>query len=300
VFASHRLLVAGALAAAVSLGTPARAHAQHVTVGVGVGVGYPIPAYGFYGYAPWAPYYQVGPYPYPYPYPFHYVDPGASLRLDVKPKNAEVYVDGYYAGTVDDFSGTFKHLNILPGEHDLTLYLDGYRTAKQHLRLTSDKTLKVKYTMEKLAEGEQPEPRPTPPPPPPDQGQYQGPQTAYPPNAYPNEPGVRVGTPQPMPPNAPPPPNAPRTPNAPPPPSAPRQAAGYGTIAIRVQPTDADVMIDGETWHGPADHDRLLVDVPAGRHAIEIHKSGYRTYVTELDVHPGETTPLNVSLRGQP
>jgi hypothetical protein len=287
----------GAIAAAVSLGTPVRARAQHVAVGVGVGVGYPVPAYGFYGYYPWAPYYQVGPYPYPYPYPFHYVDPGASLRLDVKPKNAEVYVDGYYAGVVDDFSGTFKHLNVPAGEHELTLYLEGYRTAKQQLRLTSDKTLKVKYVMEKLAEGETQEPRPSPPPPPPDQGQYQGgpPSTAYPPN----EPGVRVGTPRPMPPNAPPPPNVPRTPNAPPPPGSSRQASGYGTIAIRVQPGDAEVMIDGEPWHGPSDQDRLLVEVPVGRHAIEIRKAGYRTYVTELDVHAGETEPLNVSLRGQ-
>jgi hypothetical protein len=226
----------------------------------------------------------------------HYVDPGASLRLDVKPKEAEVYVDGYYAGIVDDFSGTFKHLNVPPGEHDLTLYFDGYRTVTQHLRLTSDKTLKVKYTMEKLAPGEPQEPRPTPPAPP------AGAQNAYPeggqqyppvPNTPPSGPQVRRGAPRPMPPNAPP-------PNAPPPSaSAPRTAQGYGTISIRVQPPDAEVMIDGEVWHGPADRDRLLVDVAEGRHAIEIHKPGYRTYVTELDVHSGETTPLNVSLRGQ-
>jgi hypothetical protein len=278
------------------MGTPARAHAQHVAVGVGVGFGYPVPAYG-YGYYPWAPYYQVGPYPYPYPYPFHYVDPGASVRLEVTPKQAEVYVDGFYAGVVDDYDGTFQRLHIPPGEHDITLYLDGYRTVKQHLRLSSDKTFKVKYQMEKLGAGEQTDPRPTPPAPPPDEGQSQPgqPSTAYPPN----EPGVRVGTPRPMPPNVPPPPNVPRTPNAPPPPGASRQAPGYGTIAIRVQPGDADVMIDGEPWHGPADQDRLLVEVPVGRHAIEIRKTGYRTYVTELDVHAGKSTPLNVSLRGQ-
>ena len=291
-FASNRFRLIGVLVAAVSVGTSARASAQQVAVGVGFGFHpYPAPYYaGFY--YPWAPYYQVGPYPYPYPYPMHYVDPGASLRLDVKPKNAEVYVDGFYAGIVDDFSGTFKHLNVPAGEHDLTLYLEGYRTAKQHLRLTSDKTLKVKYTMEKLAPGEQQEARPTPPPPPPDQGQYQG---GQPPEQYP--PNVRRGAPRPMPPNAPP-PNMP-PPNAPPPPGAERHAEGYGTIAIRVQPNDADVVIDGQVWHGPADRDRLLVDVAEGRHAIEIRKSGYRTYVTEIDVHSGETTPLNVSLRGQ-
>jgi len=296
---THRLVLTGALVAAVSLGTTAPANAQHIAVGVGVGVGYyPPPFYGFYGYSPWAPYYQVGPYPYPYPYPFHYVDPGASVRLEVKPKDAEVYVDGYYAGVVDDFDGTFQRLHVPPGEHDITLYLDGYRTATQHVRLTADKTFKIKYAMEKLAPGEQSEPRPTPAPPPADlQGQGQYPQN---PQYPPNEPGgVRAGAPRPMPPNAPP-PNMPRTaPPPPPPPPGARQAEGYGSIAIRVQPADAEVLIDGEPWHGPSDRDRLVVEVAGGRHAIEIRKSGYRTYVTELDVRPGETTPLNVSLRGQ-
>ena len=33
--------------------------------------------------------------------------------------------------------------------------------------------------------------------------------------------------------------------------------------------------------------------------AIEIRKTGYRTYVTEVQVRRGETVPLNVSLRSQ-
>jgi len=291
VSASNRFWLIGALVAAVSVGGTARASAQHVSVGVGFGV-YPYPAPYYAGfYDPWAPYYQVGPYPYPYPYPFHYVDPGASVRLDVKPKQAEVYVDGFYAGIVDDFDGTFQRLHVPPGEHEITLYLDGYRTVTQRVRLTADKTFKIKYTMEKLAPGAQAEPRPTPPSPPPNaQGQY--PEGAPLPG---EQPPVRRGAPRPMPPNAPP-PYMPPPPNAP---GAPRAAQGYGTIAIRVQPADADVLIDGEAWHGPSDRDRLLVEVPEGRHAIEIRKAGYRTYVTELDVHSGETTPLNVSLRGQ-
>jgi hypothetical protein len=31
------------------------------------------------------------------------------------PRDAEVYVDGYYAGTVDDFDGTFQRLHIDTG-----------------------------------------------------------------------------------------------------------------------------------------------------------------------------------------
>jgi hypothetical protein len=87
----------------------------------------------------------------------------------------------------------------------------------------------------------------------------------------------------------------------PPPPGADRgRSEAYGTLSIRVQPSDAEVSIDGEPWRGPGDaQDRLVVDVAEGRHTIEIRKSGYRTYVTDVDVRSGQTTPLNVSLRSQ-
>ena len=86
------------------------------------------------------------------------------------------------------------------------------------------------------------------------------------------------------------------------PPQAPRggtQAAGYGTLAIRVQPADAEVMIDGEKWRGPDAQDRLVVDLAEGSHTVQISKAGYRTYITEVQVRRGETSPLNVSLRSQ-
>ena len=62
---------------------------------------------------------------------------------------------------------------------------------------------------------------------------------------------------------------------------------------------DTEVVIDGELWHGSDSQDRLIVDVAEGRHTIEIRKAGYRTYVTEVQVRRGESTPLNVCLRSQ-
>jgi hypothetical protein len=68
-----------------------------------------------------------GPYPwwprpwYPHPYSPYY-DMRAFLRLDVKPRNASVYVDGYYAGIVDDFDGIMQSLPLPPGGHEITLY----------------------------------------------------------------------------------------------------------------------------------------------------------------------------------
>ena len=66
-----------------------------------------------------------------------------------------------------------------------------------------------------------------------------------------------------------------------------------------MQPADAEVTIDGEKWHGPEAQDRLIVDVAEGSHTVQISKSGYRTYVTDVQVRRGESTPLNVSLRTQ-
>ena len=286
--ARKRIVLIGALAVAVSVLATSRAGAQYVRgPRVVIGAGFYAP---FWAYDPWwGP--AWAPYPYPYPYPY-YRDPGAAMRLEVKPKQAEVYVDGYYAGIVDNYDGVFQRLHVPPGEHQLTLYLDGYRTTTQKVYLTPDNTFKVKYTMERLGPGEQPEPRPQPPAPP------AGAQPPYEPGAQPPNapipfPPVRRGVPRAMPPNAPP-PGFPPAPTAP----APTSAEGYGTLAVRVQPTDADVLIDNQVWHA-SDRNGVVVDVAEGRHAIEIRKPGYRTYVTEVDVHRGEMTPVNVSLRGQ-
>ena len=112
----------------------------------------------------------------------------------------------------------------------------------------------------------------------------------------------------PGPPRRPPPPQHP--PHEPRGPAAPRRGpdgpprsgqgnAAYGTLAIKVQPGDAEVSIDGEPWRGPGGQDRLTVEVAEGSHTVEIRKAGFRTYVTQIDVRRGQTTPLNVSLRGE-
>ncbi len=86
-------------------------------------------------------------------YPGHYsrrsydYDDHGSLRLQVKPENARVYVDGYDAGVVDDFNGLFQRLNLPPGRHELSFKLDGYRTHRMRLYVPADQTLKVRYDL---------------------------------------------------------------------------------------------------------------------------------------------------------
>jgi len=50
-----------------------------------------------------------------------------SIRLKVKPSSASVYVDGYYAGTVDDFDNSFQKLSVALGTHRIEVSAPGYR-----------------------------------------------------------------------------------------------------------------------------------------------------------------------------
>lgn len=92
-------------------------------IGLGFYAGFP----GYYGYPYGYPfgYYDFGfAYGYPYGgYPGYY--PGYSayggVRIQGAPRNAQVFADGYYAGVVDDFDGTFQHLNLEPGPHRIEI-----------------------------------------------------------------------------------------------------------------------------------------------------------------------------------
>jgi hypothetical protein len=71
---------------------------------------------------------------------------------------------------------------------------------------------------------------------------------------------------------------------------------GVGSLSIRVQPGDAEVRIDGERWPSGPPSEALVVQVTEGRHVVSVEKPGYRRFTTEIDVRPGDTAPLNVSL----
>jgi len=43
----------------------------------------------------------------------------------VQPRDAEVYVDGYYAGIVDDFDGVWQRLRLDDGGHRIEIRAPG-------------------------------------------------------------------------------------------------------------------------------------------------------------------------------
>jgi PEGA domain len=231
----------------------------------------------------------VGPYwgfPYYRYWERGYYDDSAELRLEVKPKDAQVYVDGYYAGIVDDFNGIFQRLHIRPGNHELALYLPGFRTVTQNLHLGVGQDSKIKLDMTPLAAGESNPPPPQPTAPPSVQEGY---------GDQPGAPNTAVRPQRPMPRRpARPAPAAPAP--APPPGNEAGQEQGYGSLVIRVQPAGADIVIDGERWQGPEGSERLVVQVAEGSHRIEVRKDGYSPFSTTVQVRGGETAPVNVSL----
>jgi hypothetical protein len=200
-----------------------------------------------------------------------FVGPDAAVRFEgVKPTKTLVYLDGYYAGIVDDFDGVFQRLYTAPGPHEITLFLEGYRTFTQHAYLTPDHTFKVRHQMELLQPGETSEKPPAPPPPPPpDQQTTRGPRG---PNSRRQEPPADQ---QPAP-----------------------HEQGRGTLELTLQPADAEVIVDGQSWQRTgADH--VTVDLAAGPHNLQIRKSGYVGYLTDVDIRPSETTTLDVNLKAQ-
>ncbi len=225
--------------------------------------------------------------PYYYPHPVYRYEREADVRIRVNPSDASVYVDGYFAGKVEDFDGVFQRLHALPGQHEIVIYKPGYRSLRQRLYLTLNHTHNIDGDLDKLGPGEtdEPEPRPIEPPP----GAQAGPDDRRP--ELPRGPVTR----RPPAPQRPPEPARPAEPRRPAPPSG---EARSGTLVIRVQPSGATVLIDGEKWNGPTgDDERLIVQVPSGRHHVEVEKDGYERYTMDVEVERGRSEALNISLR---
>jgi hypothetical protein len=260
--------------------TPTLAERRHPRAGTGTGgrVGHGgywggggYPSYGYWGgYYPywgyWWPYGAYGWYGGGGYYPwgagaiYGYVEPDrGSIRVLVDPSDARVYVDGYYAGIVDDFDGLFQRLHVSPGRHEIEIKLSGYKTYRARVYVGSGATLKLDYELERgsgevfddLA-GEGPEPRTSRAP-------------------YASE----------APPTAP----APR----------PETRIEAGQLRLRVEPADASVYVDG-TFQGTG-RELAVLPLPAGPHRVEVVRPGYRTEERDVEVSPDAVTDVGIDLQ---
>ncbi|MEE2775549.1 MAG: PEGA domain-containing protein [Acidobacteriota bacterium] len=238
----------------------------------GLGYGYPL-YYGYPGY--------YRPYAY-YPhvggggrgggdYSYSRNDLGA-VSLKVKPKNAEVYVDGRYVGAAKSFDGTPRYLWLAPGRYDLTLYCPGYTNLSAEIEITPSEI--VKYSLE-LERGEAV--RPDPPEPPAREPYRRHREHAPPPTAAP-----RSTEPS----------NVSRTPVGA---DARREPGG---VVLEVHPADASVYLDGRfigtgrevsTLRSP-----LLVD--PGSHTLQVIHPDYLSEDIEFEIGSGVERDLEVML----
>jgi hypothetical protein len=125
-------------------------------LGYGYGWGYPYsfigypymyPGFGYgYGYGYGNPY---GPYGYPY-YGSGYAEDQGGIRLQMNPKQAEVFADGYYVGTVDDFDGISQRLALEAGHHKLEIRAEGFEPFELDVNILRAQTIKYKGVLRPL------------------------------------------------------------------------------------------------------------------------------------------------------
>ena len=101
---------------------------------IGGGVVIAGPAYGWGWYGPY-----WGPYPYGI-YPGYYGPVTGAVKFDTKMKDAQVYINGAYAGTV----GKLKTLHLRPGNYNIELRAPGYMHYAERIFVAPGKTLHVK------------------------------------------------------------------------------------------------------------------------------------------------------------
>jgi hypothetical protein len=98
--------------------------------------------FGYNGYYPYTGYGYNGPDPYfgygsgygsGYASGYYSNQPSTfdmgSVRLKVRPRDAQVFVDGSYAGVVNDFDGVFQELRLSQGGHKIEVRMPGFESA---------------------------------------------------------------------------------------------------------------------------------------------------------------------------
>jgi hypothetical protein len=230
--------------------------------------------------------YGYGPYTYGYGYgPRYYSvrhydrDGEGAIRVLVDPNKTRVYVDGYYAGTADDFDGMFQRLYVRSGRHQITLKLEGYKTRHFRVFVPFDDTVKIKLDMESgtgEVEAEDVIGRPE------DARGFEDErrqratdwqrQRGHVPDADDADDAADDD-------------DADDTPDV---------RGEMAIVQLDVAPPDATVYVDGE-FQGRGERVRSL-SLPPGKHRIEIVRPGYRTLEREIDVRAGSRTNLDLTL----
>ena len=117
-----KILLAGI--AGLLLTAPLMAYPRHlVAVRPGFGWGWYDPYWGAY----------------PYSYGYYPAPATGEVKFDTKVKDAQVFIDGAYAGTV----GKLKKVALAPGTYNLELRVPGERSYAEKIYVIAGKTLHI-------------------------------------------------------------------------------------------------------------------------------------------------------------
>lgn len=263
---------------------------------------YPYFGLGFYYGYPYAwgyPYYGYG---YGYPYyagPGYYGYPVGSVRTEIKPQSAQIFVDGGYVGKADDYDGWWQRLDLEPGPHRVVFRAPGFQPYLVDIRVAPGQDVHLKYQMvagnDAIDQKDMVLPRseyqnrgynrPYNRPYPPDQRDQQ----------YQRRPPDNQGQYQPMPDENQPPED--------------NDQGYYGDnqyqdrdqrpLILHVEPSDATIYVDGKYYGTANDNGRSEIQVllPPGNHRIEVVRPGYESFSQDIMVSKDQDNHVNVILR---
>ncbi len=76
----------------------------------------------------------------------------ATVKIDVKPDRAAVFVDGLFVGHVGEFTGVGKAMLVAPGEHHIRIALPGYNSFETDINPLANQKVEVKTELAKSSE----------------------------------------------------------------------------------------------------------------------------------------------------
>ena len=111
--------------------------------------GYRGPSYGYvpYGYG-YRSYSNVTSYGYGYD--GYGGRPYGGVRIDLPQRDAEVFADGYFVGTVDDFDGVLQQANLEAGPHRIEIRDPDYETIAFDVNVEPGRTITYRASMRPL------------------------------------------------------------------------------------------------------------------------------------------------------
>ena len=80
------------------------------------------------------------------------------LLFETIPGAAQVYVDGYYAGVIDDFGLSGHALELDAGSHRIELRAHGYVTLAFNVKILAHQTMRYHGDLERIASSPEPSP----------------------------------------------------------------------------------------------------------------------------------------------